>query len=64
MRLLKIQSRVRRAKRYYYGQRLFSFFPSLHLSGKWFRQAGFEIGQRVQVEVQDGRIILTPMQDA
>ena len=32
--------------------------PSLTLSGKWLREAGFETGQQVSVKVMDGRIVL------
>ena len=32
--------------------------PSLALSGKWLREAGFETGQQVTVKVMDGCIVL------
>ena len=32
--------------------------PSLTLSGKWLREAGFETGQQVSVKVMDGCIVL------
>ncbi len=32
--------------------------PSLRLSGKWLRQAGFDLGQKVQVQVDDSRLTL------
>ncbi len=34
------------------------YFPYLRLGGKWLRQAGIEIGQRVTVEVRPGQIII------
>lgn len=32
--------------------------PSLTLTGKWLREAGFETGQQVRVKVMDGCIVL------
>ncbi|MDZ4031982.1 SymE family type I addiction module toxin [Kluyvera ascorbata] len=32
--------------------------PSLTVSGKWLREAGFETGQQVSVKVMDGCIVL------
>ncbi|MCG5078034.1 SymE family type I addiction module toxin [Paraburkholderia tagetis] len=30
------------------------------LSGRWLELAGFEAGQRVRIEVHDGRLVTTP----
>ncbi|MHB8744731.1 MAG: SymE family type I addiction module toxin [Sulfuricaulis sp.] len=38
--------------------------PSLRLRGRWMAQAGFPIGARVHVEVQHGRLIVTPEEDS
>ncbi|WP_082582693.1 SymE family type I addiction module toxin [Frateuria sp. Soil773] len=38
--------------------------PYLRLRGFWLRQAGFAVGQRVRVDVIDGRITITPSQEA
>ncbi len=32
--------------------------PALRLSGKWRRQAGFDLGQKVQVKVDDRRLTI------
>ncbi len=32
--------------------------PALRLSGKWLRHAGFELGQKVQVRVDDRRLTI------
>ena len=32
--------------------------PALRLSGKWMRQAGFDLGQKVQVQVDDRRLTI------
>ncbi|MFC6308254.1 SymE family type I addiction module toxin [Paraburkholderia dipogonis] len=42
------------------------FFPDLppapwiRLSGRWLAKAGFNISDRIQVEVQRGRLVITP----
>lgn len=37
--------------------------PSLTLSGKWLRAAGFDTGKRFTVKVMDGCIVLLPQGD-
>ncbi|EIX9577183.1 type I toxin-antitoxin system SymE family toxin [Klebsiella pneumoniae] len=37
--------------------------PSLPLSGKWLREAGFGTGKPVTVKVMDGCILLLPLSD-
>ena len=34
--------------------------PWVYLKGYWLNQAGFTIGTLLSVEVQDGRIVITP----
>ncbi len=34
--------------------------PYLRLRGYWLRQAGFAVGQRVRIDILDGRITITP----
>lgn len=34
-------------------------YPWIKLSGRWLELAGFKAGQRVRVEVQHGRLIIT-----
>ncbi len=33
--------------------------PYLRLRGRWMEEAGFQVGDRVHVEVQRGRLIVT-----
>jgi len=33
-------------------------YPSLRLQGKWLEQAGFLIGHRVAVEVEEGQVTI------
>ncbi len=37
--------------------------PSLTLSGKWLREAGFDTGKPVMVKVMDGCIVLMPLSE-
>lgn len=32
--------------------------PALQLCGKWLRSAGFDLGQKVQVQVGDGQLMI------
>ncbi|QBQ96092.1 SymE family type I addiction module toxin [Paraburkholderia pallida] len=34
-------------------------YPWIKLAGRWLELAGFEAGQRVKVEVQHGRLVIT-----
>ncbi len=38
--------------------------PYLRLRGYWLREAGFAVGQRVRVDVRDGRITITSSAEA
>ena len=35
-------------------------YPWIKLSGRWLELAGFEAGQHVRIEVQQGRLVITP----
>ena len=35
--------------------------PYLRLRGRWLRDAGFEIGRSVKVEVREGRLTIEPV---
>jgi antitoxin component of MazEF toxin-antitoxin module len=35
--------------------------PDLRLRGRWLRDAGFEIGRSVKVEVSEGRLTIEPV---
>lgn len=34
--------------------------PFVRMEGYWLQRVGFEIGGKVQVEVEPGRLVLTP----
>ena len=38
--------------------------PKIRLIGLWLEEAGFRIGESVQVEVSSGRLVLTPVEKA
>ncbi|MDR5825948.1 SymE family type I addiction module toxin [Caballeronia sp. LZ043] len=35
------------------------FYPWLKLAGRWIEQAGFSPGQRVKINVEHGRLVIT-----
>jgi toxic protein SymE len=35
--------------------------PFLRLRGQWLGQAGFEVGERVRVAVEPGRLVIEPV---
>ena len=37
--------------------------PCIVLRGKWLRQAGFSIGQKVSIEINQEKMVITPKQD-
>jgi hypothetical protein len=38
--------------------------PKIRLMGLWLEEAGFRIGESVEVEVSPGRLVLTPVEKA
>jgi hypothetical protein len=34
--------------------------PSLYIKGQWLTEFGFEAGKKVNVECEDGRLVITP----
>lgn len=57
VRILTIQSDTRYGMNY-----LFKEIPKLRLTGLWLVKAGFRPGQKVQVEVKPGELILKPFE--
>lgn len=41
------------------GYRAQAVVPYLRVQGQWMEQAGFHVGDRVRVQVEQGRLILT-----
>ncbi len=37
--------------------------PSLYIKGQWMTDFGFEAGQKVNVECEDGRLVITPVKE-
>jgi hypothetical protein len=35
--------------------------PLLRITGRWLEASGFRIGGRIAVEVESGRLVLTPV---
>jgi hypothetical protein len=38
--------------------------PKIRLVGRWLEAAGFRIGAQVEVEVSEGRLVVTVLEDA
>ncbi|WP_419685636.1 SymE family type I addiction module toxin [Burkholderia theae] len=38
-----------------------TYYPWIKLAGVWLEDAGFEVGERVRITVEDKRLIITPM---
>ena len=38
--------------------------PTIRLIGLWLEEAGFRVGERVEVEVKPRRLVLTPVEKA
>jgi len=38
--------------------------PTIRLIGLWLEEAGFRIGERVEIEVSHGRLVLKPLEKA
>ncbi len=36
--------------------------PFLRLAGRWLASAGFAVGERVSVQVEDGRLVIEPLE--
>jgi toxic protein SymE len=34
--------------------------PWIRLSGRWLEKAGFEISSKIRVEVEEGKLVITP----
>lgn len=56
-RTLTIQSDLRYGMGY-----LFKEVPKLRLNGLWLKRAGFNPGEKVQVEVKPGKLTIKPAQ--
>lgn len=53
-----------RAPRYTGGPAAQRLVPFLRMRGAWLEAAGFHRGERVRVEVEPGRLVLTPLESA
>jgi len=53
-----------RAPRYAGGPAAQRLVPFLRMRGAWLEAAGFHRGERVRVEVERGRLVLTPLESA
>ena len=61
-RLLTVTRQLRRSNRAPW-YREYPPAPFLRVAGRWLDKAGFPIGQRVEVQVSSGRLVVTPIEE-
>lgn len=55
---------LRKMKVYYVpGYAAKGFIPRIVLSGKYLERYGFDVSQKIMVEVNEGRIVIEPMRE-
>ena len=60
IRKLKVYSRTRRSEGSgFYSPSRYSDVPSIVLSGHWLNTAGFSIADHINVQVENGKLIIT-----
>ena len=37
--------------------------PTIIMKGEWLKEAGFDIGSLIQVECEDGKLVITPREE-
>ena len=37
--------------------------PEIRLAGKWLMESGFEYGQNIKIEVENGKLVITKKED-
>ena len=58
---IKVQYSTRSTGGSYYHPTRYTAYPKIQMEGKWLETLGFHIGDRLNVEYEEGRIILTPV---
>ncbi|MBE5875236.1 MAG: type I toxin-antitoxin system SymE family toxin [Lachnospiraceae bacterium] len=38
--------------------------PTIIMKGEWLKEAGFDIGSLIQVECENGKLVITPRKEA
>ena len=56
---IKVQYSSRMYGNGYYGSR-YTAYPKIQMEGKWLEALGFHVGDRLQVEYEEGSIRITP----
>ncbi len=54
----RINERGRRVAKIHALERDYQQVPLLRLTGKWLAKARFEIGQLIEIEVEDGKLLI------
>lgn len=57
---IKVQYSSRMSGGSYYGGSRYTNYPKIQMEGKWLEALGFHVGDRLQVEYEEGSIRITP----
>jgi len=58
---IKVQYSSRSTGGSYYRPTMYTAYPKIQMEGKWLEALGFNVGDRLNVEYEEGRIIITPI---
>lgn len=56
---IKVQYSSRCTSRSYWGGSSYSTYPKIQMEGKWLEALGFNVGDHVQVDYEEGKITLS-----
>ena len=45
----------------YYGSSRYTSYPKIQMEGKWLQELGFNVGDQLKVEYEEGSIRITPV---
>ena len=45
----------------YYGSSRYTAYPKIQMEGKWLQELGFNVGDQLKVEYEEGSIRITPV---
>lgn len=60
MKKITVQYSSRMTGGSYYGGSRYTNYPKIQMEGKWLEALGFHVGDKLQVEYEEGSIRITP----
>ena len=58
---IKVQYSSRMSGGNYYGGSRYTNYPKIQMEGKWLQELGFNVGDQLKVEYEEGSIRITPV---